>query len=48
MSGRLKSNEFDNNDSITKCINTIAETVAELEKLMQADSGNAEGGVSNE
>ena len=48
MSGRLKSNEFDNNDSITKCINTIAEAVAELEKLMQADSGNAEGGVSNE
>ena len=48
LSGRLKSNEFDNNDSITKCINTIAEAVAELEKLMQADSGNAEGGVSNE
>lgn len=48
LSGRLKSNEFDNNDSITKCINTIAEAVAELEKLMQADSSNAEGGVSNE
>ena len=48
LSGRLKSNEFDNNDSITKCINTIAEAVAELEQLMQADSGNAEGGVSNE
>ncbi len=48
LSGKLKSREFENNDSIAKCINTIAEAVAELEKLMQADSGNAKGGVSNE
>lgn len=37
LSGKLESNEFENNDSITKCINTIAEAVAQLEKLMQAD-----------
>ncbi len=40
LSGKLKSNEFENNDSITKCINTIAEAVAQLEKLMQADKAH--------
>ena len=48
LSGKLKSSEFENNDSINQCIHTIADVVAQLEKLMQADSDNAEGGVSNE
>ena len=48
LSGKLKSSKFENNDSINQCIHTIADAVAQLEKLMQADSGNAEGGVSNE
>ena len=48
LSGKLKSSKFENNDSINQCIHTIADAVAQLEKLMQGDSGNAEGGVSNE
>ena len=38
LSGKLKSSEFENNDSINQCIRTIADTVAQLEKLMQNDA----------
>ena len=38
LSGKLKSSEFENNDSINQCIRTIADAVAQLEKLMQNDA----------
>lgn len=38
LSGKLKSSEFENNDSINQCIRTIADAVAQFDKLMQNDA----------